>query len=353
MADSSQRTEKPTKRRLDKARREGQFPSSRQFLAALQFLAFAVLFSAAARPLLRRLRETARYLLTGAFHIETSPARLVNLYQLVLARVFGPVLAIGAGLAGVALAAQLGSTRLGLAPQKLAPDIKRLNLLEKLRQLPGQNMASLFESLLFLPLLALAVTAAARRNLPAFTGLVHEGPVPALATVSHSIEGFLWQAGALFGVIGLLDFLRIQHQHTKSLRMSKQELRDELKETEGDPQIKQRVRRIQRDLARRHMMKDVPKATAVIVNPTHYSVAIRYEIETMAAPLVIAKGKNYLALRIRQIASDHEIPIVENQPLAQALYKSADVGQEIPAHLYRAVAEVLAYIYRVMHRGSK
>jgi flagellar biosynthetic protein FlhB len=353
MADSSQRTEKPTKRRLEKARREGQFPSSRQFLAALQFLAFTALFSAGAGRLLQRLRETARYLLLAAFRDEPSPGSLTNLYRGALGEVFEPLFAIGAGLAGIALAVQLGSTRLGLAPQKLAPDLKRLSPLEKLRNLPSQNMAAVFESLLFLPLLIFAVTAAASRNLSAFTGMVHQGPLPALATVSHSIEGFLWQAGALFGVIGLLDFLRIEHRHTKSLRMSKQEVRDELKETEGDPHIKQRVRRIQRDLARRNMMREVPQATAVIVNPTHYSVAIRYEMETMAAPRVIAKGKNCLALRIRQIAADHEMPIVENQPLAQALYKSADVGQEIPAHLYRAVAEVLAYIFRVMNRGKK
>jgi flagellar biosynthetic protein FlhB len=128
-------------------------------------------------------------------------------------------------------------------------------------------------------------------------------------------------------------------------------VRDELKETEGNPQIKQRVRRIQRDLARRNMMKEIPNATAVIVNPTHFAVAIHYEMEGMTAPRVLAKGKNYLALRIRQIALDHQVPIVENQALAQALYKSADVGQEIPPHLYRAVAEVLAYIYKLMHPG--
>ncbi len=100
------------------------------------------------------------------------------------------------------------------------------------------------------------------------------------------------------------------------------------------------------------MLKEIPNATAVIVNPSHFAVAIRYEMEGMTAPLVLAKGKNYLALRIRQIALDHQVPIVENQPLAQALYKSADVGQEIPPHLYRAVAEVLAYIYKLMHPGK-
>ena len=135
--------------------------------------------------------------------------------------------------------------------------------------------------------------------------------------------------------------------------MTKQEVKEEAKESEGNPQIKQRVRRIQRDLARRNMMKEVPQATAVLVNPTHYAVAIRYDMDSMAAPRVVAKGKNYLAQRIRQIANDHEIPIVENQPLAQALYKSADVGQEIPPHLYRAVAEILAYLFKLMNQGRR
>jgi flagellar biosynthetic protein FlhB len=131
--------------------------------------------------------------------------------------------------------------------------------------------------------------------------------------------------------------------------MSKHEVREEAKEQQGNPHVKMRIRRLQRDLARRLMMKEIPKATALIVNPTHYAVAIRYVMESGAAPKVIAKGKNYLAQRIRNKAIENQIPIVENPPLAQALYKSADVGQEIPTHLYRAVAEILAYIYRLMN----
>ena len=131
--------------------------------------------------------------------------------------------------------------------------------------------------------------------------------------------------------------------------MTKQEVREEVKEQQGNPQIKMRIRRIQRDLARRQMMKEVSKATAVIVNPTHYAVAIRYSLDSGAAPKVVAKGKNYLAQRIRKRALEHQVPIVENPPLARALYKSAEVGQEIPANLYRAVAEILAYIYRLMN----
>jgi flagellar biosynthetic protein FlhB len=129
--------------------------------------------------------------------------------------------------------------------------------------------------------------------------------------------------------------------------MSKQEVKEEAKESEVNPQVKGKIRRLRRDLARRRMMKDVKTATAVIVNPTHYAVALRYQSGTTGTPVVVAKGKNYLALRIRQIAIENGVPLVENPPLAQALYKSVDVGREIPPQLYRAVAEVLAYIYRL------
>ncbi len=133
--------------------------------------------------------------------------------------------------------------------------------------------------------------------------------------------------------------------------MSKQEVRDEAKESDGNPQVKQRIRRLQRDALRRRMMSQVPNATAVIVNPTHFAVAVRYHAESMRAPVVVAKGKNYLALRIRQSAVENLVPIVENPPLAQALYKSVEIGQEIPPDFYRAIAEILAYIYKL--RGKK
>jgi flagellar biosynthetic protein FlhB len=169
--------------------------------------------------------------------------------------------------------------------------------------------------------------------------------------VAASYRSLLWKASAVLLLIGGVDMLRQQSKHSKMLRMTKQEVKDEMKETEGNPQMKMRIRRIQRDFARRTMMRQVPQATAVIVNPTHYAVAISYAMESMAAPKVIAKGRNYLARRIREIAIDHQVPIVENQPLAQALYKSADVGQEIPPHLYRAVAEILAYLFKLMNPG--
>jgi flagellar biosynthetic protein FlhB len=158
-----------------------------------------------------------------------------------------------------------------------------------------------------------------------------------------------WKAAVIFLVFGSVDLFRQIRKHSSELRMSKQEIREEMKEMEGNPQMKARIRRIQRDRGRKRMMQEVPTATAVIVNPTHFAVAIRYSVDSMAAPLVVAKGKNYLALRIRAKATEHLIPIIENPPLAQALYKSVEVGQEIPPHLYRAVAEILAYIFKLMN----
>ena len=349
MADHGQRTEKPTKRKLEKSRREGQFPASRELIAALQFLAFVALLCAGCSGVLARMSQATRYFLAAAFRLQLTPRMVFGLYRASLAYVFTPLLWAGACLAGVSLAAQLASTKLGLSFHNLAPDPKRLSPLQKIRNVPRQNAASFAQALVFLPLLGFAVYKIESGNIAAYAGLARAGLGPALHVVSASYRDFLWKAAVLFCVLGLLDFLRVSRRHYQSLRMTKLEVRDELKETEGNPQTKQRVRRIQRDLARRNMMKEIPNATAVVVNPTHFAVAIRYEMETMTAPRVLAKGKNYLALRIRQIAIDHQVPIIENPPLAQALYKSADVGQEIPPQLYQAVAEVLAYIYKLMH----
>jgi flagellar biosynthetic protein FlhB len=237
---------------------------------------------------------------------------------------------------------------MGLATKRLAPDLKRLDPIRRMRELPRQNLALLRQAVLLLPLFALAVWQVAKDNLESLLTLPFQSVAPGLRQVAQSIQGLLWKAAAVFLALGILDYWRQRRQYMRDLSMSKQEVREEIKETEGNPQIRARIRRLRRDLLRRQMMREVSKATAVVVNPTHFAVALRYQVDTMAAPRVVAKGKNYLALRIRQLAVHHQVPVVENPPLAQALYKSAEVGQEIPAHLYRAVAEVLAYIYRLM-----
>ncbi len=347
MADSGQKTEQPSQRRLDKSRDEGQFPTSREFVASVQFAAFVFLLASRAPDWFEASRRWMRHLLVAAFRADFTYATTERLLHTLAAEIALPMLSIGAVIAAITLATQLALTRLGFATSRLAPDLSRLNPAGRLKQMPQQNLQQFFQSLFLLPLFCLAVYMVARQSLEQFLRLPRAGLESALRMIAGSLESLLWQAAGLFLLIGVIDLIRQRRRWMAQLRMSKQDLREEHKEAEGDPHIKMRLRQLRRALLRRNMMKAVDTATAVIVNPTHFAVALRYTPDSMHAPKVVAKGKNYLALRIRDRAIRNQVPIVENPPLAQALYKSAHVGQDIPMHLYRAVAEVLAYIYRL------
>ncbi|MDD3733258.1 MAG: EscU/YscU/HrcU family type III secretion system export apparatus switch protein, partial [candidate division Zixibacteria bacterium] len=147
-----------------------------------------------------------------------------------------------------------------------------------------------------------------------------------------------------------LDYMYQRYDFEKSLKMSKQDIKDENKDTEGSPQIKARIRQMQREMARRRMMQEIPKADVVITNPTHLAVALKYDPAEMQAPMVVAKGERLIAEKIKEIAYEHDIPVIEDKPLARALFKMCDIGQLVPANLYRAVAEVLAYVYRLKNK---
>ncbi len=346
MAD--QKTEKPTKRRVDKAREEGNYPTSREFISSIHFLGFVTIASAFGSVFVIRTAHVMRLLLARAFSGDLTVEGLMSIARDVAVPELAPILMAGAALMLLSVSAQLATTKLGISISKLTPDIKRLNPLKKITNLPGQNIPMLLQALVLLPVVATVVYYEATENLDSFLELPWLAPQVAMMRVGGTVGTLLWRVSGLFLVVGVLDLLWQRHRYTKQLRMSKQELREESKDQDGNPQMKGRVRRLQRDLLRRSMMKEVAKATAIIVNPTHYAVAIRYSVDAPGAPRVVAKGKNYLAARIRKRAMEHEIPIVENPPLARALYGAVDVGQEIPSHLYRAVAEILAYIYKLM-----
>jgi flagellar biosynthetic protein FlhB len=244
----------------------------------------------------------------------------------------------------------LGVTGFGFSAKKLAPSWNKINPGQRVKGLARENLPQLAQAAILLPLIGLALYFLIGDQLPLLLSLPKTGLHSGLAAVALSIKSLLWKGVGLLLVVGFVDLYRKKRQFQSTLRMTKQEVREEMKEVEGNPQIRMKIRRMRRDLLRRRMMQEVPKATAVIVNPTHFAVAVRYDMESMSAPKVVAKGKNYLAQLIRQKAIANQVPIVENPPLAQALYKSVEVGQEIPAHLYRAVAEVLAYIFKLMNR---
>src|SRR5579875_2586722 len=351
MADGGQKSEKPTQGRLRKAREEGRFASSRDLIASAHFVVALAIAVAIGAEIVSVIEKMTLGLLARAFAPRPlGPGDLVELFHSILLNPLRLLLEQGVLLLLITLLVQLVTTGFGFSVKQLLPSFEKFNMANRLRQLPSQNLFATGKALLILPVIGLVLYIEIRHRLPELANLATAPLSVGLAQASGMIRNLFWRLGMALLLLGCLDFARQRQRFQSDLRMTKQEVRDEMKESEGNPQMKLRIRRLQRDAARRSMLKAVPKATAIIVNPTHYAIALQYEMNSKAVPSVVAKGKNYLAQLIRQKASEHDIPIVENQPLAQALYQAVEVGQEIPPHFYRAVAEVLAYIYRTLSR---
>jgi len=347
---AGEKTEKPTIQRLKKAREEGQFLSSRGALGAVQFLVFIALGDNVLSLWSNRLAAAFIHLYQTALTGDIGPLQWIVLLRGLFFQTLTPLFILGAALFLTTLAAQLAMTGLGFSLSRLAPQFNRLNPLTRLKSLPAQNLKMLGEAILLIVTLGLFLRSFLEEHVELLLRLPRESVRASTAQVFEAIHGLLWKAAQLFILFGAFDLFQSYQRHMKTLKMSKQDVRQENKGNEGDPQIKQRIRQMRRQLLGRRMMRDVPRATAVVVNPTHYAVAIRYDTETMTSPIVVAKGKNWLALRIRQVAVENEVPVVENPPLARALYSAVEVGSAISPEFYKAIAEILAYVYRLMGR---
>ena len=345
-----EQTEKPTPQRLKKAREDGQFLSSRGALGAVQFLVFVYLLGSLLPEWFTRVGQAMARLYQTSLTGEVTLLAFPNLLRDLLLETLTPLLTLGAALFGVTLVAQLAVTRLGFSLNKLMPDLNRLSPMSRLKDLPAQNLKAVGEALILIVALGLFLRSFIASQAEMLLRLPLETARSAAAQIGEAIDSLLWKAALLFILFGAYDLYKNYQRQMKGLKMSKQEIKEEHKQSDGDPHVKQRIRRLRRELLRRKMMQQVPQATAVIVNPTHFAVAIRFDSETMASPLVVAKGKNWLALRIRQVAVESQVPIVENPPLARALYSAVDVGSAISPEFYKAIAEILAYVYRLMGR---
>ena len=353
MADTSQRTEKATPQRLKKAREKGDFPAAREFVSALQFLAYVALAGVSFSSWIGELQAATRAGLRQAFTATLTAGDLISMMRRLASTTLLPLGMLGGVLMALTFLFQMGATNMGFSLARLAPKFDRLNPAARIGQLPSQNIGLLLQALVAIPA-TFGLTWALVQNRIAD---IYRLPLLPLGSGAAAAGGLILDAleksSLALTALGAIMLVRERARYARRLRMSRREIRDESKENEGNPQIKARVRRIQRDMRRKNMMREVPATTAIIVNPTHYAVAIKYEQGSMVAPQVVAKGRNYLCARIRQLGIDSHVPIVENPPLAQALYKAVDVGQEIPPHLYRAVAEILAYIFRILNPGRR
>jgi len=352
MAGAQERTEKPTGKRLAEARRKGNVPKSQELTA------LAVLWAGwlAASFQMAKLPEQFRALLDRLWTEGFAPWKSGLVGNALAVSVFQAFLLMAAPAVMAALVTAIAVNFVQLkgfliAPKALEPKFSKLNPLNGLKRFAQVRFfAETAKSFVKIVIVGVVLYTVFQSEQESLAALVHMDLSAIGRETGRIVFRFVWKAGAFLLVLAVLDFAYQRWQYIKDLMMTKQEVKEEHKQSEGNPQIKSRIRSIQRTLARQRMMAKVPKATVVVTNPTHYAVALFYK-EGLQAPKVVAKGMNLIAQNIIRIAREHRVPVVQNPPLARALYRQVKLDQVIPETLYRAVAKVLAYVYQ--QRRSK
>ncbi len=351
MADNSsaqQKTEPPSPRKLREARKKGQVAKSRDLSAALillaALLAMALMKDSVILSMQRLLLEYFSSGMAVSIQAEYLPYQIIDFLArcgLILAPLFLVIMII-------ALGANVVQVGVLFAPQALQPKLERLNPVEGFKRI--FSMRSLFElakNILKVIVVAAAVYFVVKAKLPELLLIYFKTPSQLLDLIAVSMLIAAFAGGGAFLVVSFFDLLFQRYEFMKNMRMTKQEVKDEYKQTEGDPLVKSWLRRRQREIIMNAIRREVPQATVVITNPTHVGVAIRYDEKEMSAPVVTAKGAGDLVQVMRRLAKQNDVPVVENPPVARTLYKSVDVGQEIPVELYQAIAEIIAMVYRL------
>ena len=352
--DDQERTEQPSEKRLREAREKGDIPRSRDLSGALVVLAgVSALLSGGERMMAhaRTIYHLGLDYNREALFSDALPARVLGLAVREALMLFAPV-ALATLLAVFAAPLLLGGIH--FSGQALQPKFERLNPVAGLgRIFAMRGLVELGKALLKLLFIGAALALLLKHSVDELQALgradVALGVARAMSLLGRSALLF----GSLLALIGGADALYQKFDHAKRLRMTRQELKDEAKETEGNPELKGRIRQVQFEMSRRRMMEELPKADVIVTNPTHFAVALKYDESGTGAPRVIAKGVDVLAQQIRLVASGHRIPMVEAPPLARALYATTSLGREIPVSLYVAVAQVLAYVYQLKQATAR
>ncbi len=350
MAESAgEKTELPTPRKLKEARDEGNVAKSQDLTGSLVLLMGVVAIEIFGGRLWFRMLEMTEAVLTTAH--AANPTRSDDFLPMVAycgRAVLLGVLPIFLAVMVIAAAGGFGQVGLLFSMKSLQPKPNRMSPVRGVKNVVGlRAMVRLGMSLAKVVVIGLVAALIVMDDLLQIVGLGELAFLPAFVMLGDMVFGLALKLAALLLVLAIIDYSYQKWQHTEDLKMTKQDVRDEMKKMEGDPQIKQRRARIARELAMQRMAQAVPGADVVVTNPTHFSVAIKYDKEGMPAPKVVAKGQDHLALRIRTIAMEHGIPIVERKPLARALYRDVEVGEFIPPEHYAAAAEILAFVYRL------
>jgi flagellar biosynthesis protein FlhB len=344
--DDSQKTEDPSSRKLQRARSQGQVVQSREINTWFMLSAGAAIVLLLGPGIAAALQRTLAAfvalepLADGGISWVLVRGRLV---EVAAALVLPMLLAVGAALGGA-----LVQTGLVFAADKFNFDLSRLSPLAGFKRL--FSVRSLVDLLKNLAKVAVVAAILGWLVLPEFDRLAELPTIPVTALpaeIRRQVMKLTLAVLAVLTAIAMSDYLYQRFAFLRQMRMSKQEVKEEFRQAEGDPMVKARLRQIRMDRARRRMMAAVPTASVVVTNPTHFAVALKYEMGEKGAPRVVAKGQDLIAQRIREIAQDAEVPVVENPPLARALYAGVEIDREIPPEHYRAVAEIIGYVFRL------
>lgn len=346
--DGQERSEEATSKRLDEARRKGQIPRSREFNSMIMLLSFSLSLLMMGGTLMENFADMLRDGLTLERGMIFDPAGVVTGLGRMLNEAFWMLLPF---LGVSVVAALFSSVAIGgwsFSVEALAFKAEKLNPISGMKRIFAlRGLVELLKALAKVLLIGGVAVLLMRHLGDDVIGLGYQAPEMALGQAGQILARSFLLLSLVLILIAAVDIPFQLWDHAQQMKMTKQEVRDEHKDTDGRPEVKSRVRQMQREMAQRRMMEAVPEADVIITNPTHYAVALKYDGTSMRAPRVVAKGRNLIAAQIRAKAMEHEVPIFSAPPLARAIYHSTELDQEIPAGLYFAVAQVLAYIYQL------
>ncbi len=341
------KSEPATPKKRQEARKKGQVAQSREIPSVMVLLSGLSVFYFAGSWMLTRLMEIMHTIFqqigSPAFGTESAHVLLWDLFIKV-------IVTLAPLLAAIALAGVIGNvSQFGfmLSGEKLMPDLAKLDPMSGLKRLISiRSLIELIKSIFKVVIIGTISFSMLKGEIDQIPGMIDLNTYQIMTFIGRVALKIGFYTCLVLIILAALDFFFQYWQHERDLRMSKQEVKDEFKQREGDPMVRSRIRAAQREMAMRRMMEAVPKATVIITNPTHLAIAVKFE-RSMPAPIVVAKGAGHIAGRIREIAAQHDVPIIEQKLLARALFKDVEIGQHIPVDLYHAVAEVLAYVYRL------
>jgi flagellar biosynthesis protein FlhB len=348
---AGEKTEKATPKKRQDARKKGQTAKSQDVNTSLVMLSVFFFLLLGGSFISQRIYRLFHYSFEHNLLVDVTVSNIEGVFIDVakeVAIILAPIMAIAMVAAALANYTQVGFL---FTVEPLKPKLEKINPIKGFKRIFSlRAIVELLKSILKITFVGIVTFSILWLNMEDVLNLAYKPMEDILRTIARLTVYMGIAASIALLFLSVFDYLYQKYDFEKSIRMSKQEIKDEHKNTEGDPLIKSRIKQRQREIAMRRMMEEVPKADVVITNPTHYAIALKYEEEKMSAPVVVAKGVDYIAQKMKWIAKENDVIMVENRPLARALYDQVDIGEAIPEEFFKAVAEILAYVYRVKNK---